>query len=166
MDTKDNIAVYRDALDRAYDEWRGLQEQEKQITIRKAQLKRTFQALCPLAFPEDQIAWDVNVLSLANAIRLVIQSSDRPITAIEMRGRLTDLGVDLSKYENPMASIHTAVNRMVDSEEMDYIQEDDKKKFTAGPELKPVPPPGPPPSDDPTQNAILNLLAGMREEKK
>jgi hypothetical protein len=85
---------------------------------------------------------DISSLSLADAIRLVIHSTERGITAKEIRGKLDDLGYDLSKHENPLASIHTAAKRMIDTEELIWV-DDHNKKLSAGPELKPVPEAGP-----------------------
>jgi hypothetical protein len=161
--------VYRTALETALEEWRQLLTWERDITIRKNRLRQTFLALCPLVYPENDNV-DLTSLSLANAIRMIVGAADRGITAIEMRGRLMDMGYDLSEYENPLASIHTAMNRMVESDEFEWEQNDDnKKRVVAGPELKSVPPPEPQPSNDPLQNEIRNVLANMGigiEEKK
>ncbi len=99
---------------------------------------------------------------------MVIGGADRPITAIEMRGKLTDLGFDLSKYDNPLANIHTAMNRMVEAEEMQWVDVDEKKAVP-GPQLKQVPPPLPSNADDPLKNSVLSFLNSMNttiEEKK
>jgi hypothetical protein len=34
------------------------------------------------------------------------------LTAIEVRDRLASIGLDLTKYSNPLASIHTVLKRM------------------------------------------------------
>jgi hypothetical protein len=101
-------------------------------------LKQTVDALWPLAFPDADASPDINSMSLADAIRLMVKScSERYITVKEIRGKLQDIGFDLSKYSNPLASIHTAASRMVASEELNWV-DDDGKKLTAGKELKPV----------------------------
>jgi hypothetical protein len=164
-ETSSEITVYRDALQTAYDEWLQIQQVERRYAMRKNQLRQTFLALLPLAYPVNTDP-DVSTMSLSNAIRMVVGGNERPITAIEMRGRLTDLGFDLSKYENPLANIHTAMNRMVESEEFAWADMDEKKVI-AGPELKSVPTP-PPASQDFLQNSIMSLLSAMNptEEKK
>ena len=79
-----------------------------------------------------------SLMTLANAIRLMVQScNERAITVKELRGKLQDIGYDLSKYKNPLASIHTAANRMVESNELAWF-DDDGNKLTSGPEMKPV----------------------------
>lgn len=89
---------------------------------------------------------DVNEYSLSNAVRFIFNSlepgSDRGLTAMEVRSKLQDLGYDLTKYENPLASIHTCVRRMIETDElklMESNEDEKKKKFEPGPELKQVP---------------------------
>jgi hypothetical protein len=171
MEPKDNPPtseeIYQSALHTAYRKWMELQDIERRIIIEKKQLRQTFLALWPLAYP-DQETTDVNSMSLANAIRLIVGGLDRPVTPTEMRGKLTDLGFDLSKYENPMANIHTTMNRMVDSEEMQWLDIETNKKAIPGPELKSVQPPLPPRTDDPVKNGILVIMnsAVPTEDKK
>jgi len=134
-ETPDN--PYITALMTAWQELQVLQEQERELTVKKAQLKKTTEALWPLAFPES--GPDVNAMTLADTIRLVVKScNERAVSVKEIRGKLQDIGVDLSKYSNALASIHTAVARMVETEELCWL-DDDGKKLTAGPELKPIP---------------------------
>ena len=135
-------AVYAFAFVQAFKELSELKEQEKQIAIRKAQLNETLKALGPLFLP---ITVDIGSMSLANAIRIVMASADRPITAVEMRGKLQELGFDMKQFQNPLASIHTALTRMVDAGELKMQEDQDRKRFTPGPELKAVP--GAQPSD-------------------
>jgi hypothetical protein len=132
---------FEQALFAAFDRLQQLKEQERSIAVEKSQLNKTIEALFPLVFP-DQI--DINSLSLPNAIRMVVSGAGgRPISPAEMKGKLEDLGYDISKYDNPLANIHTAMNRMVEAEEMVWADINGKKKALPGPELKPVPQPQP-----------------------
>jgi len=143
---------YVAALFQAWEELRELQEQERALVVKKAQLQQSVDALWPLACPELATAPDIRSMTLADAIRLLVQScSGRPITIKEIRGKLQDIGFDLSKYSNPLASIHTAASRMVESEELVWL-DDEGKKLTAGPELKPVL------AAEPDQTAVLGML--------
>ena len=151
--------IYKDALQTAYDQWLELQVQERYIVMQKSRLRQTFLALFPLAYPDGN-APDLSSMSLADAIRMVIGGIDRPVNAIEMRGKLLDIGFDLSKYDNPLANIHTAMNRMVEAEEMTWA-DDEEKKALPGPELKSVPAPEQKPSDDPLRNSLLELLTSL-----
>ena len=161
--------IYRNALQTAVDQWVDLQNQERRIVVQKNQLRQTFLALFPLAYPNSEQP-DISSMSLANAIRVVLGGSDRPITAIEMRGKLVDLGFDLTKYDNPLANIHTAMNRMADSDEMRWVDIDEKKGIP-GPELKQVQAPLPAPTDDQLKNELMEIMSSLRalnptEEKK
>jgi len=148
----DETAAYKSAIFKAWQELSEVQEQEKQILIKKARLKQSVDALWPLAFPDADTPPDINSMTLADAIRLLVQScSGRYITIKEVRGKLEDIGFDLKKYANPLASIHTAAARMVASEELTWV-DDDGKKLTAGPELKPVP------SSEPNYAEVLGML--------
>lgn len=144
---------YRDALEMALAEFKALQEQERQIAIRKANVKASIKALAPLV---NQKSTDVNSLGLADAIRLVFGGTSRTLSPIEVRGKLEDLGFNLSNFENPLASIHTALNRMVDTNELvSSKSEDNKKRVGAGPELKPVP-----------EVTMLDILKRMAEKEQ
>jgi hypothetical protein len=143
-----------------------LREQKKEITVREAQLNETLKALMPLIG-----AWkaDITEYSLSNAIRFIFNGLEvnRTLSAIEVRGRLQDLGYDLSEYENPLASIHTCMRRMIETEELIVNRtEDNKKEFQPGPELKAVPEPTPTISALQTLSDILAAQADSTEEKR
>jgi hypothetical protein len=130
---------YRTALFTAWNALSELQEEEKRLIVKKARLKTTCDALWPLAFPDDDYP-DINSMTLADAIRLMIQcycTPERSLTVKEVRAKLQDIGYDLSKYKNALASIHTAANRMVESGEIIWV-DDEGNKLKAGPEMKPV----------------------------
>src|SRR5260370_12343985 len=134
---------YWAALSAALEEFKKLQEQERETAFRKAKLKATINALHPLVFPDSPM--EINTLSLPNAIRLAIRGATRPLSTYELKAKLEDLGFDFSKYENPLANLHTAVNRMVESEEMIWVHsEEQQKKDLPGPELNSVPQTEPP----------------------
>jgi hypothetical protein len=144
LQAADSSAIYREALDRVWNELQELKEQKKELAVREVQLNESLKALMPLAG-----AWKTNIneYSLSNAVRFIFNglAPDRTLSAIEVRAKLEDLGYDLSDFENPLASIHTCVRRMIDSEELIVTKtEDNKKEFQPGPELKSVPEPTPP----------------------
>jgi len=129
---------YSEALWRAFSDLQEVKEQEFELTLRKARLKATIDALYPIVYPNPATS-DLNSMSLSNAIRLIIQRCDGPVTPKEIRNRLRDFGYDLSKFANPLASIWTAANRMVEAEELVFADDEDEKKLTAGDKLKQVP---------------------------
>ena len=129
--------VFAQALLKAQTELDRLIEEEKKIAIRKAQLRETIKALSPLVSPGANPT-DLGTMSLANAIRIVVASAQRPLNALEIRGRLSDLGYKLTQHKNPMASIHTAIRRMQENSEVKKVELDGagKETFEQGPELK------------------------------
>jgi len=154
----DATRAFSDALWQAYNRLNEIREKERLLTVQKAQLKQTINALYPLVFPNIP---DVNALSLADAIRMVIHSDGRGMNAREIRHKLDDIGYDLSKHENALASIHTAVKRMVDAEELIWVDADGKK-VGAGPELKNVPEPSPVDAMESLALKIKNEVEGQK----
>lgn len=128
------VSPYKKALAKAESEWINLTRQERRIALRKAQLKETIQALYALCSDLP----DINALSLSDAIRLMIRSTSDGLSRTGIRDKLQEMGYDLKKFKNPLASIHTAVERMVESEEFVRMPSDENK-VEAGPELKSVP---------------------------
>jgi len=139
---KKDTSFYEEAIERIGEELEKLREQERQLTLRKAQLIQSFNALAPLAFPDEKV-FDINSLTLADAIRLVIRSTSVPMKARQVQSRLCELGFELLKFNNPNASVHTALNRMLDSGELTLITDptDDTKYFECGPSLEQTPEP-------------------------
>jgi hypothetical protein len=146
---------YETALNAAYEELQKLKEQELEIAIRKAKLRETMNALFPLVFP-DKV--EINSLSLPNAMRLIFQSAGRPLNAADFLTKLQDIGFDVGKFDNPLANIHTAMARMVESDEMVWVEVEGKKKGIPGPELKPVP-------QELPQGAVLKALLEAYQKK-
>jgi hypothetical protein len=157
LQTADSVAIYKEAVDRLWNELQELRERKKELIIREAQINESLKALMPLVG-----TWKTNIAeySLSNAIRFIFNGleADRTLSAIEVRTKLQDLGYNLNEYENPLASIHTCIRRMIDTEELTVIKsEDNKKEFQPGPELKSVP--------EPTQSigGIESLLSTITE---
>ena len=48
-----------------------------------------------------------------NAIKTVLIAAEEPLGAPEIRTTLAEIGFDIVKYEQPLAMIHTVVNRLV-----------------------------------------------------
>jgi hypothetical protein len=153
------ISPYKKALTKAVSEWDNLAKEERRIAFRKAQLKETIMALQALCSGPP----DINALSLSDAIRLMIRSTNEGLSRVGIRDKLTEMGYDLKKFKNALASIHTAVDRMIESGEF-VPTPSDEKKVEAGPELKSIPE-LPPVS---RLQTLANILAqaNSTEEKK
>ena len=58
-------------------------------------------------------AAETGSISLTRAVRLALAMAHKPLTPVAIRDRLVERGFELSSYSNPMAAIHSAVNRMI-----------------------------------------------------
>ena len=153
----DSSDTYTSALFAAWEELAKLSEEERGIAVRKAQLRQTANALYPLVFPD---AVDIESLSLPDAMRLVLRSSGRGLSANDFKTKLEDIGFNLEQYSDPMANILTAMRRMVDAEEMQWVPNAPRRTVEATPELKPVPeaPASPPAELDLSYRDALKAL--------
>lgn len=104
---------YRRALDAAVREYERLLGEHTALESRIAQLKHSIAALTKLCGYEPTVP-----LGLTDACRLVVRNATAPLTALDVRDRLHSIGVDLDKYSNPLASIHTVLKRMHDAGEL------------------------------------------------
>ncbi|MFZ1008948.1 MAG: hypothetical protein WAN65_19060 [Candidatus Sulfotelmatobacter sp.] len=139
---ENDVSVYEEALERIQEEIEEVQKQETQLAIKKARLMESFEALLPLVCTDEDEVVDVNSLTLADAIRLVVRCSGRPLHMREIRSRLDEMGFKtMLKFKNPMASVHTAVKRMIESNEFAYIEDpqDGTNMIERGPCLKSAP---------------------------
>ena len=98
---------YRRALEAAIREYETLTAQRTQIEARISQLQHSIATLTKLCGFEPTVP-----LGLTDACRLVLRHSPVPLTPLEVRDRLTSIGIDVTKYSNPLASIHTVLRRM------------------------------------------------------
>jgi len=118
---------YRRALDAAVREYERLSAEHTALETRIAQLKHSIAALTKLCGYEPTVP-----LGLTDACRLVLRNAVAPLTALEVRDRLVSIGVDLEKYSNPLASIHTVIKRMHEGGELvERDREDEPSSRTA-----------------------------------
>ena len=104
---------YRRALDAAVREYERLTAEHVALESRIAQLKHSIAALTKLCGYEPTVP-----LGLTDACRLVMRNAAAPLTALDVRDRLSSIGVDIDKYSNALASIHTVLKRMHDAGEL------------------------------------------------
>jgi hypothetical protein len=112
---------YRRALDAAVREYEKLFAEHAALEGRLAQLKHSIAALTKLCGYEPTVP-----LGLTDACRLVLRNATQPLTALEVRDRLTAIGVELEKHSNPLASIHTVLKRLHDAGELVERDRDDE----------------------------------------
>src|SRR5262245_1512836 len=60
-------------------------------------------------------------LGLTDACRMVLRSAGAPLTVLEVRAQLGAMGIDLSRYENDLAAIHTILKRLNQAGEIRFV---------------------------------------------
>jgi hypothetical protein len=106
---------YRAALDAAIKEYEALGEQRRALDDRMAQLGQTIGTLTRLLGLTPTVP-----LGLTDACRMVLRSG-HPMTPVEVRDRLLAIGIDVSKYANDLAAVHTILKRLNTSGELRVI---------------------------------------------
>ena len=112
---------YRAALDAAIREHETLDRQRREIDDRLAQLGQTIGTLTRLLGLVPTVP-----LGLTDACRMVLRHG-QPMTPIEVRDRLLAVGIDVSKYANDLAAVHTILKRLSSSGELRFIQREPGK---------------------------------------
>jgi hypothetical protein len=112
---------YRSALASAIKEYEALGEQRRDIDARLAQLAQTIGTLSKLLGLTPTVP-----LGLTDAVRLALRAGV-PMTPMDVRDRLTSMGVDLSIYSSDLAVIHTVLKRLNEAGEVRLIPRADRK---------------------------------------
>lgn len=107
---------YRKALDAACREYEELGRQRVVLDARLAQLAQSIGTLMRLLGFATAMPW-----GLTDACRTVLRNAGVPMSPTEVRDRLELIGVDLSKYSNELAAIHTVLRRLNDSGEVRFV---------------------------------------------
>jgi hypothetical protein len=107
---------YKAALDAAMRELEALTAQRVELDRRIAQLSQAAGSLMRLC------GYDVTVpLGLTDACRMILRGVGHPLTVAEIKAQLGAMGVDLARYENDLAVIHTTLKRLVQSGEIRFV---------------------------------------------
>jgi hypothetical protein len=107
---------YRKALDTATRELEQLTAQRADLDRRIGQLLQTVGNLMRLCNLTPTVP-----LGLTDGCRMVLRAAASPLTAVEVRAQLAAMGLDLSRYENDLAAIHTTLKRLNQSGEVRFI---------------------------------------------
>jgi hypothetical protein len=116
---------YKRALEAAVREYEQVSAQHAALEGRLAQLKQSIATLSKLCGYEPTVQ-----LGLTDACRMVLRNAVQPLTALEIRDRLIAVGLDLDRYSNAQASIHTVLKRMHEAGELverDRVEPADSK---------------------------------------
>ena len=109
------LESYRAALDAAIKEYETLGEKRRDIDRRLSHLAQTIGTLSRLLGLSPTVP-----LGLTDACRLVLRAG-LPMTPIEVRDRLLEIGVDLTVYVNDLSAIHTVLKRLNESGEIRLV---------------------------------------------
>jgi hypothetical protein len=149
---------FKAALQAARNELGRLARQREQIDQRMIQLVKIVESLLPLvdsdnAVESDSLTATVSALvgndalvdqeeGITEAIKRVFELfgtastaagiSPMSLTPLEVREWLIKLGSDLSKYPNPMATIHSILKRLVDQTWLVRVEKDGKPAYQRG----------------------------------
>lgn len=107
---------YKRALEAACREYEDLLKQRASLDTRIAQLAQSMGSLSRLCGYVPTVQW-----GLTEACRMVLRSAGYPVTAVEMRNQLGAMGIDLSRYTNDVAVIHTVLKRLTASGEAKFV---------------------------------------------
>ena len=107
---------YRRALDCAIRELETLTGQRADLDRRIAQLMQTTGNLMRLCGLAPTVPY-----GLTDSCRLILRSAGHPLTAVEVRAQLAAMGIDLSRYSNDLAAIHTILKRLNESGEVRFV---------------------------------------------
>jgi hypothetical protein len=108
---------YRQALSAAIREYESLGAQRREIDERLAQLAQTIGTLNRLCGFVSNVPW-----GLTDACRVVLKNAGKGMTPTEVRDRLESIGVDLSKYSNSLAAVHTVLKRLNQAQEVLFVE--------------------------------------------
>lgn len=107
---------YRRALESAVREYEELGERRRGIDTRIAEVAQTIGTLSRLCGLTPTVP-----MGLTDACRLVMRGAGVPMTPSDVRDRLRAIGVNLSKYSNDLAAIHTILKRLNESGELRFV---------------------------------------------
>jgi hypothetical protein len=111
----------RTALAAAIEEYEALGAERRRIDARLSQLAQTIGTLSRLLGLTPTVP-----LGLTDGCRLALRSGV-PMTPVEVRDRLLEIGLDLSGYSNALAAVHTVLKRLNEAGEIRLVPRPDRR---------------------------------------
>jgi len=118
---------YRNAFREALQEMELALQAKDGLERRVAELKEALPSLAQLSRPTRQeqklmdelmAAAENGAMNLTRAVRLELAMAEEPLTTVQIRDLLLKRRFSFSSYSNPMAAIHSALNRMANTGEI------------------------------------------------
>jgi hypothetical protein len=129
-----SLTSYRRDLQARKRELAGLLKQRQAIDQKMAQLQpiiNHLEGLCrelgDRAAKENAVKVELTT-GLTELARVTLEEAYMPLSASEVKQRMEAKGFDFSKYSNPLASIHTVLQRLVKSHQVKVIPQKAGKK--------------------------------------
>jgi hypothetical protein len=129
-----SASAFETALKEAKKSLQEALEERSAIEHRIVSLKQTIEGLTSLCSSDSDEEFLVagegdsstfQLTSLTDAIRRVFSTSNEPmLTPTEVRDALLAIGVDLSKYKQPLVPIHNTLKRLVTQQELVEFRDD------------------------------------------
>lgn len=123
-----NAHDYKEMAVKIKAELESLEVQQEEIERRIARLKQSLIGLVPLSepHPDSPIADEIRAfreeiadITLTDAVRQIFQAAKNPLSPTDAKQQLLNMGRDLSGQKNVMASIHSLLKRLVESQEIE-----------------------------------------------
>jgi hypothetical protein len=122
MDASD----FKKMAEQIVNEIASLEIQQEETERRIAHMKQVLIDLSPLAYESvlplsdmTTIDTEADGMSVTDATRQILQDAQVPLAPVEIRQRLFDMGMDLNDQRNAMAGIHSLLQRLVASGEIE-----------------------------------------------
>jgi hypothetical protein len=128
---------YGVALESAEEELRQLLRQREEISSRILRLQQTVSALETLQEKENDAApieapgrtGNIPITSLTDTMRHIFEHSHGEVLApTQVRDYLVGLGIDFSRYKQPMVPVHNTLTRLEKQGEIGWVKSGDDQK--------------------------------------
>jgi hypothetical protein len=149
---------FPDALVEAIEALEQLRRERQQLDIRIAKMEQVVAALRSVSERDEDVA---ATTGFTDAVRSVLKgASERGVSPTEIREGMLALGLELSRYSQPLATIHVVLKRLQRNGEVIEVDHDPKRYWWA---LYGVPPA---PSDGPNEGPQGNGNTSQERTRK
>jgi len=132
--------TFHEAYEAAASELESLLKDQERTEDRILSLRKTMNALATLISQHE--GRDKNFMDYARAhlrervdtslthdIQRIVNASPQPLTASEIRAELKELGGSLAEHSNPLATIHSILNRLLETGRVEEALRDGKRAW-------------------------------------